>query len=140
MTKRVSLTGAGFAAIGLLAGGLLLAGFAHAPDDRDSRDTSTRVAPRCLDGQHIGRKHVVDANTLLVYDDWGNPYKLDIGGPCRTMDDWSHIGFEFDGGDQICGAHDAKILYSKFDEAPVQCLINGVHSISRAEAAELDKG
>ncbi len=132
----------GFAAAGLVAGGLMLAGFAGAPDrhdDRDSRDT-TASAPRCLDSQHIGRKHVVDANTLLVYDDWGNAFKLSIGGPCGNMDDYSHIGFEYDGSDQICGAHDAKILYSKWDEPPVTCIINGVQPLSKAEAAGLDKG
>ncbi len=137
---RFSLTGLGFAAAGLVAGGLMLAGFAGAPDrhgDRDGRDTA--VAPRCLDGQHIGRKHVIDENTLLVYDDWGHAYKLGIGGPCRNMNDYSHIGFEFDGSDQICEAHDAKVLYSEWDEPPVRCVINSVKPLSKAEADELDR-
>lgn len=140
MSKTFSWTQAGFAVAGLLAGALVLAGFDRAPDDRDSRTTSTHVAPRCLDGQHIAGKHVVDDHTLLVYNDWGDAYKLDIGGPCRSMDDWSRIGFEFEGGSQICDAHDAQILYSKFDEAPVRCLINGVHPLTKAEAAALDPG
>ena len=140
MTRKLPRTSIAFAAAGAVAGMLLLSGFTSRDDrGRDDRDSSQHAAPRCIDGQHIGRKHVVDANTLLVYDDWGNPYKLDIGGPCGSMDDWSHIGFEFDGTTQICGAHDAKILYSKFDEPPVKCLINGVHPLSKAEAAELDK-
>jgi len=133
---------AGFAAAGLMAGALAVAALSvpvSAKQTDDSRVAVAKPAPRCLDGRNVGRKHVVDQNTLLVYDTWGNPYKLDIGGPCRSMDDFSQIGFEFDGSDQICNAHDAKILYSKNGERPVKCLINGVTPISRAEAADLDK-
>lgn len=134
------MTGAGFAAAGLLAGSLMVAGMSTAaPYDDRGRSDPDRMAPRCLDARHIGGKHVVDEHTLLVYDDFGNGYKLDVGGPCRTMDDYSKIGFEFDGTDQICKAHDAKILFSHWDEAPLRCIINGVQPLTRAEAAELEK-
>ena len=136
MTRKLKLSAA-FAATGLLTGGLLLAAFAPTPGWGSHGDSSS-VAPRCLDARHIGRKHVVDDHTLLIYDDWGNAYKLGIGGPCRNMNDMSHIGFEFDGGDQICGAHDAKILYSEWNEPPVTCLINSVKPLTKAEAADLD--
>lgn len=140
MTHKFTRTTVAFAAAGALAGALLLSGFTTR-DDRDTRDTrdARPASARCLDSQHIGRKHVVDDHTLLVYDDWGNAFKLDIGGPCRNMDDWDHIGFEFNGTSDICGAHDAMILYSKFDEQPLRCVINGVHPVSKTEAAELDK-
>lgn len=145
--KTRSALATAFAVTGALTAIVWLSAFAPSPGwggrsaagdrpaasgDRDS------TAPRCLDSRHIGRKHVVDEQTLLVYDDFGHAYKLGIGGPCRNMDDWSQIGFEFEGGDEICNAHDAKILYSKFGEQPVTCIINSVKAVTKAEAEALD--
>ena len=110
------------------------------PSNQGTAGEQTHQAPKCLDLRNVGRIHVVDDHTLLVYDGWGNPYQLDVGGPCRSMTDMSHIGFEVQGTDQLCHAHDAMLLYSNFNEAPVRCLINGVKSISRAEADDMDKG
>ena len=98
-----------------------------------------RKAPSCLDIRETGRFHVVNDHTLLVYDRWENPYLLDIGGPCRSMTDLSHFGFEVNGTTEICRAHDAFLLFSQDTERPVRCLINGVKVISRAEAAKLDE-
>jgi len=94
--------------------------------------------PACLDGRDTHRIHVVDDHTLLIYDGRDNAYKLDIGGPCRSMTDLSHFGFEFSGSDQICRAHDAQLLYSQNGEHPVTCLINGVVPVTRNEAKVLD--
>ncbi len=141
MTNKTTL--AGVIAGSLLAAGLVVAAFsgpsASLARDRDAVSPD-KVAPRCLDGRHVGRIHVVDSHTLLVYDDFRNGYKLDISGPCTTMNDMSHIGFEFNGSDQICRAHDAFILHSEFDEAPLKCIINGVQPLTRAEAEALDQG
>lgn len=112
---------------------------APAPD-QDSAAGRTRQAPKCLDLRNVGRIHVVDDHTLLVYDGFGNPYQLDVGGPCRSMNDMSQIGFEINGIDQLCRAHDAMILHSNMGEAPVRCLINGVKPITRAQADEIDQG
>ncbi len=144
MTNKTTL--AGVIAGSMLAAGLVVVAMsgpsASLARDRDARDTPSadKMAPRCLDGRHVGRIHVVDSHTLLVYDDSQNGYKLDIAGPCTTMTDMSHIGFEFNGSDQICRAHDAFVLHSEFDEAPLKCIINGVQPLTRAEAAAMDQG
>ncbi len=138
MAKKTYL--AGFAIAGLMAGGLIVTACAStAPAGGDQANAQTRVTPKCLDGRNIGRKHVVDDHTLLVYDTWGNPYKMDIGGPCKSMTDFSQIGFEFNGSNQICKAHDAMILRSENGERPVKCLINSVEPLTREAAALLDK-
>lgn len=144
----------GFAAAGLMAGVVAVGAFsvsqaeerhnggrAAQAQEAGAQEASQRSAPRCLDGSRVGRFHVVDDHTLLVYDDFGNPYRMDVGGPCRGMSDFSTFGFEFNGGSDICKAHDATLLRR---EPPtmgtMRCMINGFESISRAEAAELDKG
>jgi hypothetical protein len=138
MAKKTYL--AGFAIAGLMAGGLIVTACAStAPASSDQASAQTRVTPQCLDGRNIGRKHVVDDHTLLVYDTWGNPYKMDIGGPCKSMTDFSQIGFEFNGSNQICKAHDAMILRSENGERPVKCLINSVEPLTREAAVLLDK-
>ena len=138
MAKKTYL--AGFAVAGLLAGGLIVTACAStAPATGDQPSAQARATPKCLDGRNIGRKHVVDDHTLLVYDSFGNPYKMDIGGPCKSMTDFSQIGFEFNGSNQICQAHDAMILRSENGERPVKCLINSVEPITREAAALLDK-
>lgn len=116
----------------------MLAGPAGA-DTTPASAGQSHAAPRCLDIQNAGRKHVVNDHTLLVYDDFGNAFVLDVGGPCKTMDDYSKFGFEIQGSTQICQAHDAMILYSHNDEPPLRCLINGVKPISKEEAKALDK-
>jgi hypothetical protein len=138
MAKKTYL--AGFAIAGLMAGGLIVTACAStATASSDQARAQTRVTPKCLDGRNIGRKHVVDDHTLLVYDTWGNPYKMDIGGPCKSMTDFSQIGFEFNGSNQICKAHDAMTLRSENGERPVKCLINSVEPLTREAAALLDK-
>ena len=137
MAKKTYLVA--FAAGGLLAGVLAISACATTAPSGDQTAAQARVTPKCLDGRHIGRKHVVDDHTLLVYDDLGNPYKLDVGGPCRSMTDFSQIGFEFNGSHQICQAHDAMILRSENGERPVKCLINGVEPLTRDAASLLDK-
>ncbi len=137
----------------VVAGGLLVAGAssltssqARAADDDWGKPAAQPAvagaehkAPQCLDIRETGRFHVVNDHTLMVYDRWENPYLLDIGGPCRSMDDFSHFGFEVNGTTQVCRAHDAFLLYSNATERPVRCLINGIKVISRAEAAKLDE-
>jgi len=141
-----------------VAGGLLIAGAssltsaqARAAEDksdwgaRPAADPAKaaeldRKAPKCLDIRETGRFHVVNDHTLLVYDRWENPYLLDVGGPCRSMDDFSKFGFEVNGTTQVCRAHDAFLLYSNgLDHHMNRCIINGVKVISRAEAAKLDE-
>lgn len=129
------------AAVALGTGLIIVTACASTPPPAGNQASAdqTKVTPKCLDGRNIGRKHVVDPHTLLVYDTWGNPYKMDIGGPCQSMTDFSQIGFEFAGSNQICQAHDAKILRSENGERPVTCLINSVEPITRDAARLLDK-
>ena len=147
MMKKTSLFGgitAGIVAGGLVVTALSLTALTGAQTslagEPDRVIASDKMAPRCLDGGRVGRIHVVDSHTLLVYDDARNGYKLTIDGPCTTMTDMSHIGFEFNGSDQICRAHDAFVLHSEMDEAPLKCIINGVQPLTRAEADALDQG
>ena len=142
MSKRINLIGFGLA--GLAAGIVAIAGISASQareDDSRATDTSQRVAPACLDGQRASRFQVVNDHTLLVFDDFGNAYKLDVGGPCRGMNDFSRFGFEFNGSTDICRAHDAVLLRT---EEPgigtMRCMINGVVPLSRAQANQLDKG
>ncbi len=127
------------AAAVFMAGGVALSAGADPAPAAQSPSTQSAAAPRCLDVQYVGRKHVVNDHTLLVYDDFGNAFVLDVGGPCKTMDDYSRIGFELQGSSQICQAHDAMILFSHDTEPPVRCLINGVKPISKDDAKALDK-
>lgn len=152
MAGKISIARAGVIAASVLSGALLVGGVSVVVSGANARqsennwsssasaDAGSTRAPKCLDIQHVGRIHVLDPNTLLVYDTWGNPFKLSVGGPCRSMTDMSHIGFEVNGTDSICRAHDAMILYSQASEAPVRCIINGVQPISRSEADRIDKG
>jgi hypothetical protein len=126
-------------ALALTAGLVVVTACASTPPAGDKAAGEARTTPKCLDGRNIGRKHVVDDHTLLVYDSFGNPYKMDIGGPCKSMTDFSQIGFEFNGSNQICQAHDAMILRSENGERPVKCLINSVEPITREAAKLLDK-
>ncbi|ESQ76333.1 DUF6491 family protein [Asticcacaulis sp. AC402] len=139
--KPLGFTIAGLGA-GMLAVTLVSTSQAGPSDDRRSADREVRgerVTPRCLDGDNVGRTHVVDQNTLLVYDRFDNAYKLDVGGPCRSMNDMSVIGFEFNGSTQICRAHDAMLLRHEPPSSMVtRCLINGIQPLTREEAAELD--
>ncbi|MGN6364983.1 DUF6491 family protein [Asticcacaulis taihuensis] len=138
MAKKIYM--AGFAVAGLMAGGLIVTACAGTPPaGGDQVSAQAKVTPKCLDARNIGRKHVVDDHTLLVYDTWGNPYKMDIGGPCKSMTDFSQIGFEFNGTNQICQPHDAMLLRSENGERPVKCLINSVEPITREDAKLLDK-
>ena len=123
----------------VMAGGVALSAGADPAPAGQSAAAQSHAAPRCLDIQNAGRKHVVNDHTLLVYDDFGNAFLLDIGGPCKTMDDYSKFGFEIQGSTQVCQAHDAMILYSHNDEPPLRCLINGVKPISKEDAKALDK-
>lgn len=133
----------------VVAGGAIVAGAASltaaqarpAADDWGGKPAPVQdgKAPKCLDIRETGRFHVVNDHTLMVYDNWRNPYLLDIGGPCRSMDDLSHFGFEVNGTTEVCRAHDAFLLFSHDTERPVRCIINGVKMISRAEAATLDE-
>ena len=138
MAKKIYV--AGFAIAGLMAGSLIVTACAGTvPAGSNQASTQARVTPKCLDGRNVGRKHVIDDHTLLIYDTWGNPYKMDIGGPCKSMTDFSQFGFEFNGTNQICQAHDAKLLRSEHGERPVRCLINSIEPITREAAALLDK-
>ncbi|MGA9659769.1 MAG: hypothetical protein WBQ60_11825 [Asticcacaulis sp.] len=132
----------GYAVAGLMAGMVALSALTPATS-ASATEVSTnmateRAAPKCLDGRHTGRIHVVDKNTFLAYDSWGNPYKMGYSGPCRGMDDYSKFGFEFKGTSQICQAHDAMLLRSENNGPLVKCIITSFEPISRAEADTLD--
>lgn len=89
---------------------------------------------RCLDASHLNRKIVVDKMTVLIEDSFGRSALLKLSAPCQNLDDLDKIGFEFFGGTQICDRRDVKILYSRFDEAPVRCLIESVTPLTKEEA------
>jgi len=129
MTALVKLAALA-AAVGFGLGGLSLA--AAAPEEAPKNE-SGRV---CVDAGQLGRKMVVDKNTVLVEDYAGHAALLKLSAPCRNLDELDKIGFEFNGSSQICDRRDVKILYSRFTEAPVRCLIEEVIPLSRAEAAK----
>ena len=140
LIKKAAVVTAGIVAGGAIIAAASIAVTASAQDNnwgaaaQDKGSESTRKTPKCLDARNAGGFHVVDEKTLMVRDGFGNAYLLDIGGPCRSMNNMSQFGFELYGTTEICRAHDAKILYSHSGEMPVKCLINGVKPISREEA------
>lgn len=89
---------------------------------------------QCLDAGHLNRKMVVDKTTILIEDGFGRSALLKLHAPCQNLDDLDKIGFEFFGTTQICDKRDVKILYSRFDEAPVRCLIDSITPLSKEEA------
>jgi hypothetical protein len=106
---------------------------------REPSDDQSKPAPRCLDVRYTGRIHVVDDHTVLVYDKFDNAYKINHAGGCKSMDDYSQIGFVLSGGSDICAPHDAQILYSPTSRgARTTCIINGFSGVSKEEAARLD--
>lgn len=129
MTMFGKVAALGVAAV-LGLGGLSLA-FA-APQDKPEAEP----AHTCIDAGHLSRKMVVDKNTVLVEDYSGRSALLKLSAPCRNLDELDKIGFEFNGSTQICDRRDVKILYSRFTEAPVRCLIEEVVPLSKAEAAK----
>lgn len=151
MATKTVFAKAGMVAASVIAGGLMVAGLSvmtSAPANANDWDSApaqsqaedgSKKGPKCLDIRQAGGFHVVDEKTLMVRDAFGNAYLLDVGGPCRSMSDLSNFGFEVQGTDQICRAHDAKLLYSNSGERPVKCLINGIKAISRAEADALEE-
>lgn len=118
----------------------LAAGLALEPSQaRDANGDQSQAAPRCLDTRYTGRMHVVDDHTLLVYDRFDNAYKINHGGGCKSMDDYSQIGFVLSNGTDICAPHDAQLLYSPTGHEPrTTCIISGFSGISKAEAQRLD--
>lgn len=143
LIKKAAVVAASVVAGGVIIAGASVAVTASAQDNnwgtpaQDQVSEGARKSPKCLDARNAGGFHVVDEKTLLVRDGFGNGYLLDIGGPCRSMNNMSQFGFELYGSTEICRAHDAKILYSHSGGIPVKCLINGVKPISREEADAL---
>ncbi len=129
-----------------LAAGLTLAvvavagGLALQPSQADEPSHGqSQASPRCLDTRYTGRIHVVDDHTLLVYDRFDNAYKINHGGGCKSMDDYSQIGFVLSSGSDICAPHDAQLLYSPTGHGPrTTCIINGFSNVSKEEAQRLD--
>lgn len=109
----------------------------NAPAQSQAQD-GAKTGPKCLDIRRTGGFHVVNEKTLMVRDSMGNAYLLDVGGPCRSMSNLANFGFEVQGTDTICRAHDAKLLYSNAGGPPVKCLINGVKPISQSDADALE--
>ncbi|MDC7683527.1 DUF6491 family protein [Asticcacaulis sp. BYS171W] len=112
-----------------LLGGLNLA---HATPE--TTPTPEARLKTCLDGHSLNRRMVVDKTTVLIEDGFGRSALLKLSKPCQNLDDLDRIGFEFIGSTQICGRHDVKILYSRFNEAPLRCLIESITPLSKAEA------
>ncbi|MFT3997691.1 MAG: DUF6491 family protein [Asticcacaulis sp.] len=123
-------------AAGAGLGVLIVSGFATA-DEPVKDQASTSVSGRhCVDGSQLSRRMVIDKSHVLIEDSSGRAAILKLTAPCQNLDDLDKIGFEFDGTTQVCGRRDAKILYSRFTEAPVRCLIEEYKPLSKAEAAK----
>jgi hypothetical protein len=106
---------------------------------REPDEGQAKASPRCLDTRYTGRMHVVNDHTLLVYDRFDNAYQIEHGGGCKSMDDYSQIGFVLNGSSDVCGPHDAQLLYSPTGHGSrTTCIISGFKSVSKAEAQRLD--
>lgn len=105
-----------------------------APEDTPGPHGKPDDKPKCIDASQLNRKMVVNKTTVLIEDGFGRSALLKLSAPCQNLDDLDKIGFEFFGGTQICDRRDVKILYSRFDEAPVRCLVESVTPLTKEEA------
>ncbi|ESQ80528.1 DUF6491 family protein [Asticcacaulis sp. YBE204] len=98
---------------------------------------ASKVAPKhCVNAGNLDRRMVVDKTTVLIEDGFGRAALLKLSRPCQNLDDMDRIGFEFEGSTQICGPRDVKILYSRFNEAPIRCLVESVTPLSKEQATK----
>ncbi|WP_140984896.1 DUF6491 family protein [Asticcacaulis tiandongensis] len=119
----------------LMAGGVaaLMLG-AFAAGERPVATTEPRLDNKqCVDAGRLMTKRVVDKQTLFV-EDGGRAALLTLSSPCANLDELDKIGFEFNGSSMICDKRDVKILYSRFSEKPVRCLISKVTPLTPEQA------
>lgn len=119
----------------LMAGGVaaLMLG-AFAASERPAEAPDQRLGNKqCVDAGRLMTKRVVDKQTLFV-EDGGRAALLTLSAPCANLDELDKIGFEFNGSSLICDKRDVKILYSRFSEKPVRCLISKVTPLTPEQA------
>ncbi|MFT4091623.1 MAG: DUF6491 family protein [Asticcacaulis sp.] len=119
----------------VMAGGalaVLLGAFAASPQAADKTEAPLQ-ARQCVDAGRLMTKRVVDKQTLFI-EDGGRAALLTLSSPCANLDEMDKIGFEFNGSTMVCDKRDVKILYSRFTERPVRCLINKVTPLTPEEA------
>jgi len=115
------------------AAALMLGGFA-ADQKADTNSDNTRLAPQqCVNGGNSMTRRVIDKQTVLI-EDGGRAALLTLTSPCSNLDELDKIGFEFNGSTQICDRRDVKILYSRFTERPVHCLVSKITPLTPEQA------
>jgi hypothetical protein len=100
----------------------------------DTVNTVPKAKAQCIDASDLDRRQVVKPDTLLIEDDRGRAALLKLSAPCENMNDLDRIGFEFNGSTLLCDRKDIKILYSRFNESPLRCIIETITPITKAEA------
>lgn len=121
--------------VGLMAG-LLCLGVVGLGTAGDSETAPVNKTP-CIDMDHLEASIVIDKNVLLVKEFGGPAAKLTLSQPCSQMSDLDRVGFEFYGSARLCQRTDVKILHSRFDEAPLTCLISKIEYVTDAEFKKL---
>lgn len=117
---------------------VVLASFFAMGFTRDDQNETVKTKPRqCVDMSNLSTRMVLSPDTLLLQDASGHAAKLKMSAPCSQMDDLDMIGFEINGGSQLCSRTDIKVIHSRFDGPQVRCIINEVTFLNRDEARAL---
>ncbi len=126
--KKMALLAAAVAVSGG-AGAFVLG---HAPQARAADPAP--AANQCVDTNLLETKMIVGKDQVLMVDSMGHAALVTLAPPCSQMDELDHVGFIYEGDTRLCQKHDIKILYSRTDERPVQCLITDVKPLTKTEA------
>ena len=119
----------------MIAGGiavLMLGAFAASERPTEAPDQRLE-SKQCVDAGRLMTKRVVDKQTVFI-EDGGRAALLTLSSPCTNLDEMDKIGFEFNSSSMICDKRDVKILYSRFSEKPVRCLIAKVTPLTAEQA------
>jgi len=133
MKKMVLFVAA--AVVGTAVGALSLA---HAPAARAADPLPPPLA-QCVDLKDLSSKMIVSKNQVVLEDISHHAALATLAPPCSQMDELDHVGFIFDGDSRLCQIHDVKILYSRTDERPVQCLITDLKPLTMDQVKAYSK-
>jgi hypothetical protein len=124
--------------LGLLAFTALLTGCAAAPpadeaglDPAKDGAIASRPSRPCFYANAIERYTPIDDNHLEIKDYSGRTYEVGLSGACFSLESTLQIGFRTRGGQRVCGAHDAEIVYNDQTSGRLRtCQIVSVTEIS----------
>ena len=131
--KKTGMKTVGFVAIAALTVTAGIVGLGHAPAVRAADAAPAPALTQCIDTKSLESKMIVSKNQVVMVDDSGHAALVTLAPPCSQMDELDHVGFLYEGDTRLCQVHDIKILYSRENERPVQCLITDLKPLTKDE-------